>query len=129
MSKSVRIEEEIYILLAGDAEENRRTVQGQVNVILADYYAKNGVTRHGVHLDPPVYLPNGSKVVDIPKKNTSEAQAPKNDVFAAMGLGQEPSAPTTYRQEYPPVPITDKNKDMDFCKHGSVKGLCKKGCK
>lgn len=25
--------------------------------------------------------------------------------------------------------LTEKNKDMDFCKHGAVKGLCKKGCK
>jgi hypothetical protein len=25
--------------------------------------------------------------------------------------------------------ITERNKDMDFCKHGSVKGFCKKGCK
>jgi hypothetical protein len=25
--------------------------------------------------------------------------------------------------------ITEKNKTMEFCKHGAVKGLCKKGCK
>lgn len=25
--------------------------------------------------------------------------------------------------------ITAKNADMEFCKHGAVKGLCKKGCK
>lgn len=25
--------------------------------------------------------------------------------------------------------VTERNKDMSFCKHGAVKGLCKKGCK
>lgn len=37
-----------------------------------------------------------------------------------------------YKQEYPPkknTPVATQQKDYSTCKHGAVKGFCKKGCK
>lgn len=57
----------------------------------------------------------GAKIITL-KKNTPRPQAVKLEM-------------TPYPSPDPELIITERNKDMEFCKHGAVKGMCKKGCK
>lgn len=57
-------------------------------------------------------------IVEIPTVQ-EVLDAGKDDSLGIMMYEVSPSEP----------PITKKNRDMEFCKHNQVKGLCKKGCK